>query len=132
MPSTDVRPKRKWRWLKITCGIIIAVFLALRLLGSTNINASELELRRSGAFRNDDGQAVEVLNIGTKSIKINGMTINDRDDCKAGPLRLGPAGGDFPVELKVGDKVMIISSCRIIRAAVETDQGSNTYSFTGE
>ena len=119
--------KSKWRWLKIIVGIGAALFLAINLLGIAN--SPKLELTRQGAVFANDGMAVEVTNVGSGPVRIDAMTINDRTDCKAGPLTFGKGGGNFPVELKVGDKQMFIASCRVIRVSVETDQGSNAYSF---
>ena len=43
IPTTTTKPRSKWRWLKITIGIVAAGFLAIGLLGS--YNPAELELR---------------------------------------------------------------------------------------
>lgn len=99
------------------------------LLGS--LNSPKLEMRRLGAFLADDGKALELLNVGTEPLTVLKMGINDRADCTVKRLSWTDDSSPFPGQLKVGDKLMVMSSCRVIRASVETDHGSNTYSFTG-
>ena len=48
IPTATTKPRSKWRWLKITIGIVAAGFLAIGLLGS--YNPAELELRRRDLF----------------------------------------------------------------------------------
>lgn len=128
--ANAAKPKSKWRWLKIIVGTVAGALLVISLLGS--LNSPKLEVRRIGAILATDGLGLEVLNVGTKPITVSAVTVNDRIDCKVQRMSLGTDPNPFPAELKVGDKIMLFSTCRIIRAAVGTDQGSNTYSFTGE
>ncbi|MDO8396551.1 MAG: hypothetical protein Q7T45_01905 [Bradyrhizobium sp.] len=130
IPTTTTKPRSKWRWLKITIGIVAAGFLAIGIIGS--YNPVELELRRRDLFdAARDGKVLEITNVGRKPIKLVSLTINDRPDCNVHRLDaiLGNSKPLFPSTLDVGDKVSISGSCQIIRAAVETDQGSKTYSF---
>jgi hypothetical protein len=127
----DAKPKKKWRWFKITAGLILGIVVLLKLIGS--YNPVELELSRANLFDADrDGKALEVLNVGKAPIKITNITINERADCTLSRLSFVDGSKLLPADLKVGDKIALMSSCRIIRASVETDQGPNTYSFTGE
>jgi hypothetical protein len=81
----------------------------------------------------DGGKALDITNVGSTPITITKITINDRADC---PIHFAfndditkqpnPKG-----KLDVGEKATYSSSCRIIRAKVETDQGSETFSFQG-
>ena len=130
IPSTAPKPKRKWRWLKIAAAIIVAGLLALRILRS--YSPIDLELVRRDLFdaaRN--GRVLEITNVGKKPIKLVSLTINDRPDCNVYRLDaiLGNTQPLFPSALNVGDKLSISGSCQIIRATVETDQVSNTYTF---
>jgi hypothetical protein len=140
LPST--KPKDRWRWLKIIVGICVALFLAVSLLGISN--SPKLELRRIGAYLADDGKMIEITNVGTKPVTITKVTINDRSDCSVQTLAQvfdstgRMASGAKPdakndqfssSTFKVGDKVSYASSCRVIRATVDTDQGTGTYSF---
>lgn len=119
----------KWRWLKFLIGMAAGGYLLLNLLGG--FNSPELEVRRIGAILASDGLGLLVLNVGTKPITINSMTVNDRADCTVERMSFGTGPNPLPAKLNVGDKIMLLSSCRVIRAFVRTDQGSNTYSFTG-
>jgi hypothetical protein len=126
VPNANAKPKSKWRWLRILGGIIVGGFLIIRLVG--NANSPDLELTRLGALMNDDGKAIAIVNTGTKPIKITKITINDRVDCAPSRI-MGPDYEKSPVQ--IGDKITLISSCLIVRADVETDQGPGTYSFGG-
>jgi hypothetical protein len=64
-PSTLTRPRKKWRWLKFLIGTVAATFLAISLLGL--YNSPKLEVRRQGAILSDDGKALEVINLGSKT-----------------------------------------------------------------
>ena len=130
IPTATTRPRSKWRWLKITIGIVTAGFLAIGIISS--YNPVDLELRRRDLFDTArDGKVLEITNVGKKPIKLVSLTINDRPDCSVYRLDaiLGNNKPLFPSILNVGDEISISGSCQIIRAAVETDQGSNTYSF---
>lgn len=125
-PTESTKPKSKWRGLKIAAGILLGVVLVFKLVSSSS--SVELELTR----KYSDGTVVEIINVGSTPIKITKVTINDRPDCT---IRLFDPLKDskgVPADLKVGDKVELWStSCRIVRANVETDKGSRTYTFSG-
>jgi hypothetical protein len=128
IPTAASKPKSKWRWLKIVIGIIAAGFLAIGLLGS--YNPVNLELIRRDLFdAQHDGKVLEITNAGSKPVKIISITINDRPDCTIYRLSFVDNSPLFPSTLKIGDRVTLASSCQIIRATVETDLGSNNYSF---
>jgi hypothetical protein len=124
-PLPAAKPKSR-RGLTIFIAICAAAILAANLIKIAN-SQNDLELVKQGAFSDDDGMAVEVTNVGHKPVTIIGMKVNDRDDCKAGPLTLGNL--NFPVKLNVGDKQMFVSTCNIIRINVQTDGGTSSYSF---
>jgi hypothetical protein len=105
-PLPGAKPKRR-RGFAIFIGICAAAIIGANLLKIVDAR-NDLELTRQGAFLADDGKAAEITNVGKKPVNITGMKINDRDDCKADPLRLGAGGGNFPVTLKVGDKQMFV------------------------
>jgi uncharacterized membrane protein len=122
--------KSKWRWLKIIVGSVAALFVVIRLLGT---NSLELELTRAEMWPGDGGKALDITNVGSKPITVTKITINDRADCSVRfafnddiTKQPNPKG-----TLDVGEKVTFSSSCRIVRARVETDQGSEVYSFNG-
>jgi len=136
------KPKKRWRWLKSFLMVGALTWLVFGLLNS--YRPVQLALRTTGAFTSDDGRAIQIINNGEKPVTLNGMTINDRDDCKVTTPsqeydRVGrassrgkpdPANDSFKNStLKVGDTTTYISSCRVVRATVETDLGSVTYTF---
>jgi hypothetical protein len=129
LPSVSTNPKAKW-W-KFVIAAFAGGFLLLRLLANIS-DTIDLELRRRDLFdAARDGKVLEITNVGRKAITLVSVTINDRPDCNVYRLDaiLGNNKPLFPTILNVGDKVSISGSCQIIRATVETDQGSNTYSF---
>jgi hypothetical protein len=88
-------------------------------------------LRRDLFDAAQDGRVLEITNVGERPIKLTNLKVNDRPDCTVYRLDaiLGNAQPLFPSTLNVGDKLSISGSCQIIKATVETDQGSNFYSF---
>jgi hypothetical protein len=127
IPSAS-KPKRKWRWLKILLGILAAGFLVVRIFGS--YNPVDLELVRRDLFdAAHDGKVLEMTNVGSKPVKLLRITINDRPDCSVSRLSFVDNSPLFPSVMRIGDQLSLVSSCQIVRATVETDQGSNTYSF---
>jgi len=120
--------------------VLLVLLIVVIFLSSVNTPTEpsaelELELTRKGALFEEQGNAVEILNVGSKPVKITGMLINDRADCTISGVSIFTEGVDrkpLPTELKVGDTLAILSSCRIIRVAIETDIGSKTYSFRRE
>lgn len=140
--EATTKPKSRWRWWKVLLIICGSGWLILGLLNS--YRPVQLGLRTTGAFTGDDGRAIQIVNNGEKPITITSMTVNDRDDCKvttpaqeydragrAGSLMRPDAANDAfkGSTLKVGDTATYISSCRVVRATVETDLGSATYTF---
>ncbi len=130
IPSLASKPTRKWRWLKAAVGIIAAGLLAFGIFGS--YNPINLELVRRDLFdAQHDGKVLEITNTGSKPVKLVRIVINGRADCNIYRLDaiLGNNKPLFPSTLNVGDQLSIAGSCRIVRATVETDIGSNNYSF---
>jgi len=128
IPSIASKAKRKWRWLKTILGILAAGFLVVRILGS--YNPMDLELDRRDLFdAAHDGKVLEMTNVGSKPVKLVRIAINDRPDCNVSRLSFVDNSPLFPSILKIGDKLSLLSSCQVVRATVETDQGSSTYSF---
>jgi hypothetical protein len=127
LPSVATKPKATW-WKFLIAAFAVA-FLLLRLLAS--VNTVDLEVRRIDFMFNDDGKVLDITNIGKAAINITGVTANDRDDCKLKKL-VFVEGQDpsYPIPLKVGETQRFSGSCPVVRATVETDQGSNTYSFS--
>jgi hypothetical protein len=93
----------------------------------------------------DDNNILSVTNTGSKPVTIKGVVVNGRSDCTAyttftggkrvtGGLADGMVVGGEPIfvptELKVGDLLRVPTrGCNVVRAEVETDQGSSTYTF---
>jgi len=128
LPPIASKPRRNWRWLKVAAAIVIGTILALRLLGS--YGTIDLELVRRDLFdAARDGRVLELTNTGNKPVLLQGMTINDRADCRISRLSFVDGSPPFPSTLKIGDQVSFVSSCQIVRVTVETDQGTRTYSF---
>jgi hypothetical protein len=127
LPSNLAEPKKKWGRWRVALIVIAGVVFIFRLISSS----PDLELTRTGLLFDGDGYAVEIVNTGSKTTTIKAVQINDRTDCSvvSGMMQ----GDEFkPVSLKIGDKLTLISSCRIIRVNVETDTGSGTYSFSSQ
>jgi hypothetical protein len=125
--DSDKKPRGKWRWLTIILGCIFGLGL---LTAIYNYDPLDLEVNRIGWLRADDGHAVEILNVGSGPTTVQQVQVNGRGDCMV--ARSMMAGDQFrPVNLKVGEKLNLISTCRIVRATIRTNNGSNTYNFGG-
>jgi hypothetical protein len=86
---------------------------------------------------------IVLINIGAGPIMILGVTINDRSDCKTGTTFIGSSTSTtgvltfVPKELKAGDRLLVYNrlgsnshdGCKLIRAEIETDEGSETFTF---
>jgi hypothetical protein len=81
--ESELKEKRKWSWWKITLAAILAVVFILKVLNS--YNPIQIEVRRTGGFSPSEGNALEILNVGSKPIKITSVTFNERDDCRPNP-----------------------------------------------
>ena len=118
-PLPTAKPKSR-RGIKIFIGICAAVILAVNLIKIAT--TPRLEVERTGFFH--QGNIIKVLNVGDKPITIGAVSFNDRADCS-------PQEKRGSVVLNVGENTTFSSSCQIIRANIETDQGSASYSFSG-
>jgi len=88
------------------------------------------EVSRVDNFFRDDGRGIEIVNISRGPITVNGVQVNERPECATrAESALGSRGGDFPMNLKVGDKVTAVGSCRAVRVKILTDRQSFSYTF---
>ena len=125
--TSNVKPKRKWGWLKTSLAVIATVVFAFKILNSLAVSASpiQLEVRRTGAYTDAAGNVLKVLNVGSKPITITNVTINERQECRQNQKFKS-------VTLKVGDEQFFAGSCYIVRATIETTDGSESYSFSSD
>jgi hypothetical protein len=132
------QPSRRWRWWHTLSTVLSVIVIIAIFFPAINIPIEpsvELELTRKGLLFEDQGNAIDILNVGSKQIEITGMSINDRLDCTINGVSIFTEGVEkkpLPKELKVGDSLAIWSSCRIIRVTIETGTGPKTYSFGRE
>lgn len=91
--------------------------------------SDQLQVRRIGFVLGDDGAGLEIVNTSLGPLVINNVRVNERADCVTYPFFGLAKDGKFPVNLKVGDKMIIGGSCRVIRTQIITDKGSASYSF---
>jgi hypothetical protein len=80
-----------------------------------------------------DGPAVRVTNVGNHPITVKKITVNGRKECTDNfmlrDLSVMMGGWTLPQRLDIGDATGTLSGCAIVRVLVETDRGSETYSF---
>lgn len=118
-PIPTERPKAR-RGLKIFIGFCAAAFLMANLLKLGS--GPKLEVERTGFFHR--GNIIKVLNVGDKEVTVTAVTVNDRPDCRSNEKQES-------VTLKVGESMIFPSACRIVRADIQTDQGSVSFTFSG-
>lgn len=118
LPTLHKRPTNKAIWATVLICAASAIGLALLTL----MQPDELKVVVN------DGVVLNVWNIGHQPIEVRRISINGREDCK---LRTGLfVGEDFaPVQLRVGDRAHWFSSCRVVRATIQTSSGVATYTF---
>jgi hypothetical protein len=110
-------------WIFPACVIAVVVVVVFFVLSKYDNDSSSLELQLSNGL-------LTIRNVGTRPIRLLDVTVNERNECKPYLGGLLGLGGPFePKELKVGDWVMLSSSCSIVRTTVRTEAGSSTYSF---
>lgn len=92
------------------------------------VDSLGLKVSRHGALTHSDRNVINILNVGSTQITVANVTINDRPECyvKESPYGFPP---QLPKALKVGDGVLIVGRCRIIRATIFTNLGARVYSF---
>jgi hypothetical protein len=124
LPSAKPNSRKQWRWILLGCCLLGFVWIA------KVIDAYDPSVNLEAAVRYNH---IVIGNMGSKPIKIMGVEVDDRADCTIHlPLTLftDPNNLEFSArELKVGDEIELVSSCKIIRTTIATDQGSATYSF---
>jgi hypothetical protein len=120
--ESAIETKPRWSWWKITLAVIFCAVFVLKILGS--YKPIELEVRRTGLINAATGNMIEVLNVGGKPITITNVTINERTDCRQNQK-------SESVTLKVGENTFFSGTCFIVRATIETSDGSASYSFSG-
>jgi len=123
IPTESTKQKSKWRGLTIAAAIVLGAVFAFKIASSSS-SSVDLELTLTHSSRT----IVDVINVGSKPIRITNVTINDRADCLV--YRRSLKSENFvPTELQVGDQLSLFSPCRIVRATVETNNGARTYTF---
>ncbi|MCK1364072.1 hypothetical protein [Bradyrhizobium sp. 62] len=118
-PLPSAKPKSR-RGLKILIGVCAAMLLLANLLKIGG--GPKLEVERTGFFH--QGNIIKVLNVGDKEVTVLAVSFNDRPDCR-------PNEKQESVTLKVGESMIFPSGCRIVRADIETDQGTASVTFSG-
>ncbi len=115
---------------KIIALAAVATFIFVVLLALNGENSLSLTVQ---VVPHPLAQIVEVTNSGNKPITIQNITVNERKECTNNKmhkdLSIMFGGGVFPVKLGVGDSTRISSGCAVIRALIESDLGSETYTF---
>ncbi len=116
---------------KILLGLLLAMLGAGAFLiyAAISDDPLELEVTLNNVFIGDR-TLVTVRNKGSKPITIKKVIVNDRTDCQVKIFQDVFFGTKFDtIKLDIGDAALLRSSCGVVRAKFETDQGSSTYSF---
>jgi len=134
-PLPTVKKPTRFKKTRIILFTIAILWIGSRLLSHLSDLASpDLIIQKN------NNNVIILTNKGSKPVTIRGATVNGRSDCKTGTTSLGESNGYAvigplrfePTVLKVGDQLEVYTAgCNVIRAEVETDQGSETYTFDG-
>jgi hypothetical protein len=115
------------RFLKLVGWVLLGLVGLVTIAVLLDETGPQLEVRRVDNSFNDDGQGLEVTNIGTGPITIKTVHVNERAECLVAPFPFRAV--DFPMTLPVGEKVTLMGNCRTIRTTIVTDKKSVTYSL---
>lgn len=130
-----IKPQRRGTWWLVS--ILVTGIAGLVFLLNGAFSRLDLEVRRN-LFTRTDGLIIEVINVGTKPIRLLNISINDRSDCSAKtPMQMhdqlfAPESRNVAFAartLNVGDRASYNSNCLIVRAKIQTDRGSAMFSF---
>ena len=118
--SSPTNANRK-KWIFAACVIVMIIFFFSIIYSNKGSLELELELSNAGYLT--------IRNVGTHLTQLLDVDINERNECKP---RTGLFGFEpfKPRDLKVGDFVLLMSPCSIVRVTVRTEAGSETYSFS--
>jgi hypothetical protein len=109
-------------WIFPAC-VIVAVVILLAFFLTHNNDAPQLE------FESGNSGYFAIKNVDTHPIKLLDVSINEREECKprVGLFGLKPFES---TELKVGDVILLLSPCSIVRTTLTTETGDWTHSFS--
>jgi hypothetical protein len=110
--ETFIGAKRKWRWWQVLLLVIFAAIFAIRILASHHRISLDVRLYNDG---------ITATNTGDGTITVNDVLINDRRDCYAKLSK--------PRPLNVGEQLIALSFCNIVRVQIDTNKGSEIYTF---
>jgi hypothetical protein len=141
LPQGMKKPTR-YKKIRIVLFTIAVLWIGSRLLSYLSaLGSPDL------AVQLGDYNSLTLTNTGSQPVTIKDVVVNGRSDCKTYTAFLGGkrvtsglaegmvSGGVptfVPTELKVGDQLHVSTrDCNVVRAEIETDQGSATYTFNG-
>ena len=111
--KATVSTRRKWRWWQILLFIILGMIFVVKILASYHPASLDVRLYNDG---------ITATNTGDAAITINDVLINGRRECYSSLPR--------PRPLQVGEQLIALSFCHIVRVQIDTDKGSQTYTFS--
>jgi hypothetical protein len=133
LPPAVKKPAR-FKKTRIVLFTIAILWIGSRLFSHLDLSAlgsPDLKVQIADEILNGDNLELQITNAWDKPVTITGIAINNRQDCQV--FGMAALNGDktplFPRTLKVGDELIVLSSCKVIRAEIQTDKGSDTYSF---
>lgn len=120
---SEVAYERTVKWTKLHAWFWVAAVgvLLVGMAATSILSFNDLTVEAKGPV-------LAIQNAGHSSISILEIVIDDRPDCA--PWISTSTGNKFePIDLKVGDATMWLSTCPIVRARIETSRGTYTYNF---
>lgn len=110
----------------IVIGVVVAVVFLALILDEDSLGL-KVEIASDAAF-----SVVRITNVGDQALTIKKMTVNGRRDCTDDVIMQSFSimlNGVFPRKLDVGDMSNTASKCAIVKVFIESDRGSETYTF---
>jgi hypothetical protein len=97
----------------------------LSALAQTQILKPKLKVEK---FQHFLGTYIKITNVGDDVMTVRTVTVNGRAECVK-PAVFPVITEPLPQTIKVGEAVVSFSECPLVRVLVETDRGSETYTF---
>jgi hypothetical protein len=107
----------KW-WLLVGAGIVASVVIRA-FVSSSDTLGLELVVQSDNT-----GSLLQITNVSNSEIKLLDVKVNDGSSCEAFNYRNWKG-----TSMALGMQYSFGSFCRILKATVQTDKGTATYSF---
>lgn len=113
--------------LSIGCAIVMSLALTGCIFGGPDIEVIVQRGERGASELVQGIPHVTIRSRDEKPVQVTSLLINDDEDCQS--LMGLPMPSPFPVQLKLGQSVSVISACQPVKIVISTDRGAVKFNF---